>query len=712
MVTLSPSCESRAKYTTRMMYPVGVYRSLLRMLVLAALLSALVASDSVARQVPPGEQGTLDATVQMVYDLLRGTDEDRAEGEALLQHVLDGHPTHTRAREVDIWRRYRFGGSFMPVVRHEMRERAARQLLRDDSLNAGAHLVLGLLELDLFRQSHNRVQLPSRLSEGNRIDSWLGFVDVAVERSDKDTLVSLFDGEFLNARARLVRDDDVSGRHAERARGHLETAISDAFWASEAGDGLAELAVRTRDGALLEFVATQLERHANTARAHELWTLHHIMGGRTEEALRSHDAARRSMKASRLRQVEDLRTVAAPSMMAADSVDQDWMDKDPLWMTEGNERAAEHMARVVVVELLFGSYLSPERALFSDPGQLVLRYGIPSETVRFSSDQDGFLLLNYPDQYYLFHDMAKAGTWIFYSSSAAALTGPRSVTPQWERDFALRAQEAFENQPDIGRIPDKDRVDMNTAWYVFSDGKGAPGRDGLTAVAAWCAPESLRSENVRMGMYAVERNGQQVVLRKEWSGSPGTGDGSEHCRTNTRQVRLPAGRWRMSLEAVATSTYTVSRHEAVVSTMSSIVPARLIVERDPESAPPDGFFERGDLWIEPLVPAAVPSNEPVSVYAEVNGIPEDVESVSIEAVLGPRSGDEGRRWFGRGRKEAVSVRFEQDVTGSWAAVRLVLDVSNVDPGAYDLVVRVTGGHGNFFTTENRAMLVVLEDADG
>ena len=80
MVTLSPSCESRAKYTTRMMYPVGVYRSLLRMLVLAALLSALVASDSVARQVPPGEQGTLDATVQMVYDLLRGTDEDRQKG--------------------------------------------------------------------------------------------------------------------------------------------------------------------------------------------------------------------------------------------------------------------------------------------------------------------------------------------------------------------------------------------------------------------------------------------------------------------------------------------------------------------------------------------------------------------------------------------------------------------------------------------------------
>ncbi len=689
-----------------------VVRLSLRTLLLVAVVMALQVPTSAGRQVLTGDEVPVSVALRQAYEAMRGPVEGRERGEVQLKEVLYAYPSHKRAREVDLWRRYRFGGSFMPVIRHELRERAATRLIEEDSSSAGAHLVLGLLEMDLFREAHNRVQLPSRLAEGNRIDSWLGFVDVAIEKTGDQTLVSLFDSELLGARARLVRDDDVATSHADRAREYLTTALADPFWAAEAGRSLAELGIRTRDGELIARVAARLAAHGEfEAQAQEYWTLHYILRGQVDRALESHAAAVEAMDTNRRVQVEDLQVLAPPSQVAADSTRDNWLDRDPLWMTEGNERAAEHLARVVAVELLFGTPDDPGRALFSDPGQLVLRYGIPSETVQFSSDVDGYMLLNYPDQYYLFHDMAKAGKWIFFSSSAAALTGPRSVAPQWERDFALRAREAFELQPDIGRVPSLTRTDMDTAWYVFPDGEQLSGGGQMSVVAAWCAPEDFADLVVEMGMYAVADGSQRIRHLREWKASVRRNQQGATCHADTQHADVPVGMWRLSLEAVARDAYAVSRHRVAVSTMSSVVPARLIVDREPGAAPPAGFFERGDVWIQPLVPAKIRADEPVSVYAEVTGIPPATGLILIEAVLRKRRDETRRRWFRGGQQEAVSVRFKQDVTGARAAVRVALDVSNVEPGAYDLVVRVTGGDEESYATENRTTLIVLEDVD-
>lgn len=620
--------------------------------------------------------------------------QDSRTGSDSTYMVADGerHLTGERAREVELWRRYRFGGSFMPVIRHELRERAARRLLEEDSTSSGARLVLGLLEMDIFRQAHNRVQLPLGLVEGNRIDTWLGFLDVGVEQSGSEA-------------QRLVRDDAVAARHAEQTRNYLLPVLDDAFWARQAGEALAELAVRTQDVDLLYRVATKLQAYGGdfSARAHEYWTLHHIMNDEVNAAVKSFAAARQAMAAERRAQVWDLRLLAPPSLNMSDSLNADWLDKDPLWMTGGNERAAEHLARMVAAELLFGVWNNRAQAHLSDPGQLLLRYGIPTETVQFSSDSDGFLVMEYPDQYFLFHDMAKAGKWIYFSSSAASLTGPRSVAPQWERDFVLRAQEAFDAQPDRTRMPGRKRAELDAAWYTFTD----PGQ--LTAVTAWCVPNELADVGMDMGLYGVADGSQRIEQMKEWTVS-GRGEGSEDpCIPKIERVDVSPGAWRFSLEAVATDVYGVSRHRSKVSTMSSVVPARLIVDKELGDTPPDGFFERGDVWIQPLVPPETVAGGFVSVYAEASDIPAGTQSVFIEAVL--RSDREKtRRWWLRGnRNEAVSVRFEQNITGARARVRVVLDLAHVKPGAYELIVRVTG---DSYATENQVALVVKEDEDG
>ncbi len=693
------------------MIPETVMASTSCRLLLAAALILLILPENVPAQRLSGGGDGVQVQIREAYMALRGPAEGRQQGEELLQEVLSAHPAHSRARELDVWRRYRFGGSFMPIVRHELRERAAMRLVNEDSSSAGAHLVLGLLEMDLFRPAHNRVQLPAGLAEGNRIDAWLGFVDVAIERAGDDTFVSLFDGEILGDRARLVRDDDVANAHADKAREHLSLALKDPFWAGEAAESLVELALRTRDDELLVEVARGLGAHdAFERQAAEYWTLHHIMRGEADAALNSYTTAVEAMDPARRAQVEDLTVLAAPGQTSVDSTREDWLDKDPLWMTDGNERAAEHLARVVAVERLFGRFDDPYQALSSDPGQLVLRYGIPSETVQFSSDTDGFLLLNYPDQYYLFHDMAKAGKWIFYSSSAAALTGPRSVAPQWERDFTLRAREAFEERPEVGRVPRRVKNGMDAAWYVFPHGRAAADGGQMVVVAAWCLPEEFTHENIDMGLYAVADGSENIRHLSEWS-ADGTGTGKT-CNAEMKRAEVSSGSWRFSLEALGKSSYAVSRRDVKAQLISSIVPARIIVDREQGMPVPDGFFEQGDVWIEPLLPATVRVDEPVSVYAEVTGIPMDATSIRIETVLRAQREEEGRRWFRRGRDEAVSVRFEQDVSGSRAAIRVVLDMSNVAPGAYDLVVRVTSGSDDSYATENLTTVIVDEDADG
>lgn len=65
-----------------------------------------------------------------------------------------------------------------------------------------------------------------------------------------------------------------------------------------------------------------------------------------------------------------------------------WAAREPLFLTPANERRAEHHARVVLAELLFGEPQTDVRGWATDRGQILVRYGLPSavwQTVRDES---------------------------------------------------------------------------------------------------------------------------------------------------------------------------------------------------------------------------------------------------------------------------------------------------------------------------------------
>jgi GWxTD domain-containing protein len=56
-----------------------------------------------------------------------------------------------------------------------------------------------------------------------------------------------------------------------------------------------------------------------------------------------------------------------------------WRARDPLYLTERNEREAEHAARVALAELLFGEPQRGVRGWETDRGQILIRYGRPRQ---------------------------------------------------------------------------------------------------------------------------------------------------------------------------------------------------------------------------------------------------------------------------------------------------------------------------------------------
>lgn len=620
-------------------------------------------------------------------------DGDPRMARNLLRRISD----NPEANELLLWYRYRYGGSFLPFARQMARERATRRALEGDSLLPVANLIAGLADLDAFRASDGAVHLPVRFSDGNSIDRWLGIVDLELENGN----ASLVDREYSGAEVSLVYDQSVSARYRESATGHLLLALQEirepGLWHATV-HGFAELALYSGDTVLGLGAARRLTKERpNSFWGPVLETLFLVQSNDLAGATAAAEMAMGRMDLKERREWSDVERISRPRDVSDKVALDDWLDRDPRWSTTGNERHAEYVARMAMAHLLFGSERTGRKGWETDPGKVIVRYGMYQERVRTTSDEDAYLVLHYGNDFFVFHDMAKSGEWIFYSSSAADLQGPRSVAPQWERDFAIRSRERFDARPLHSTVDDLRTDVLRGSFYRLGHG------DERTVVAAYCMDVPIGTEgNVDMGLFKapLPRANDDPSLEERspipvdsWS-LPPSDFGA--CTSHVRSWHMPGASDRLALEASYGARWSSIRRSLPARGesdrfMSDLIPALFIDHESTKEAAP-GYFVRGHRAIAPMVEARVAAGTDVSVYFEVDGwsdgTPVRIEAILVEDVDGP-SRSFVRRLFGRADAARVSVAFDDRVDGSRMDRDFILGTENVEPGHYLIAVLVT-----------------------
>jgi hypothetical protein len=566
-------------------------------------------------------------------------------------------------------------------------------LVTDDSTNAVAHLVLGAIQLDLYRGQKDRVSIPVRYADDNVMDLVIGYLDPRRE-----------DGRDLG----IVRDVKQEAAYATNAERHLRNALRGVATPihKTAAWRLAELAVLIDAPGLGQDAA----RKFRSAEPTDPW-------GYALEALFAQVSGERSVAWNASVTTLDYMTMFDRTVILDRSHIQvpsdprsgrDWLDDDPRWETPENERLVEHLARQTTLRLL--GY-----PVASDPGQLILRYGMPDESVRFSTDRDDFLAMSYPFSTFIFHDMAKTGDWIFWSSSAADLTGPRNVIRQWQRDQTIHAAEQFAARPFRSATGPAASIALEAAVFGFGP------RGDREWVVGWCPDlrEDRRWDDIQhVGLYAAGTDSLSVtdsttipvpVRVDSWttdlvrpdSGMAGP-EAAGWCLPVFRHVRTAASHERFSLEmrdsqgrvgAVRVRTAPTPDTGPV---MSDLLLARVVADVDASRpTPPEGFIRRGDRLIEPLLPAVVYNGSSIAVYFEIHDMS---ATARIEAVLTPADDRD---------QAAVSVSFTEEVSGEIWARDIILDLDGVKSGAYHLTVRVADIQGNLPVLERSTSLELV-----
>lgn len=363
-----------------------------------------------------------------------------------------------------------------------------------------------------------------------------------------------------------------------------------------------------------------------------------------------------------------------------------WRLADPLYVTPGNERWNEHMARHVWARLL--SHVPRVAGMTSwgkDLEELTLRYGVPTRRERVES----------PDPY---RDPFNFSMLEYYSSRAQAFTTSDLRTEGY-------AEASVPGAPDP---LDSVRVRSEFAPYNLSKLLPFPHQvarfptagDSVTVLMEAELPlDSLgtSARDLRTGIFMLD-SAANLLAKQE---------GRQ--RTYGRMVRvagqftLPPGRIIYSVEALDTVTrrgararYALPLHaypagEPALSDIVLTHPFRS--QLLPRS--------RADLRGAPLPGATVAAGQNVGIYAEVHRLAGGSDGhtrysveVAVEPAHGPSIATRVVRWFGRSLglshdHPPPSVSWTAEGTpGHPAIVALDLQIENVHPGLYSIELAV------------------------
>ncbi|MEM0962093.1 MAG: GWxTD domain-containing protein [Bacteroidota bacterium] len=398
--------------------------------------------------------------------------------------------------------------------------------------------------------------------------------------------------------------------------------------------------------------------------------------------------------------------------------DSFWTAADPRLLTEANERLAEHRARVVEADLLFGwtgddlFTLSRPRGAEADQGRLWIRYGRPRRSLRFVLDRGAvqsyagdnpdtpFGIWDYGDFQFVFDDPERDGQFRRYSPPASAFAGPSASSAQND-DFVMQDERMQRDDPQRTQVVGTLDVPLLVSRFRSAGG-------GTDVVAAWGVPLDAVRVPVRTGAFALSAGAivdRDVEERRQLAAGRRVGG----LWAEAGQVTLPSsGEVRVEVDdgrAFGGASEAVAPLATASGLSVSDLLLALAVDEDGS-----GAVVRDGIGITPAPRATLPTTDPLYVYLEAYGLGLDVGQTryTVEARLRPeaRRGGVLGLLFGRGQGPGVSVRTEASGTRSDEAVTFFIDVRDQRPGRYTLRVEVRDETTGETASAERA--VVLE----
>jgi len=611
-------------------------------------------------------------------------------------------------QEIDLWMDYRYGGSFLPGARLAFQLRRSKKLLEEDSESHLANLVAGSIKLEDYRDLNHAV----RFAMDADLDQIIAMMGPASGASE--------DGSYVSTGARgtielpVIQDEQAAQDAGDAAIKYLLKASGDGPLRKTAFRLLAETGLRSQRLNLLRTASEAFVKdYPDEAQGYLVLGLTLFLQGFATEADIQFKAAvqllseeeRLVYTAPSLIERVDKRDKRSSASRSDSSVTDYWARKDFLWSSPVNERETEHRARVVYADLVWGRPESGRRGWETEPGKVHIRYGWPQLQMQFQDAYDKFYYVDYGYRAWVFHDLAKAGKFIFWSpeggsasSSGLCDRGRRGL------DYEKCKDEWFRDDPERSQRQELNRVKMQTVSSLFEN-------DGVrTLVVPLCFPETDQYPGTHIAVFDrpsgspvpdVERLVRMPNRDVHWSEMP-----CDVAQVVVQQIATGEHQISMEVEglnAFATSRFEIERESAAEGLrLSDLLLARLIEEDDegsPESVHPFSL-ETGESWIrfgKTIYPVAQPSFEsgsPIYLYLETYGLPGDTDSnLSFQAalVLGqlndsliPKLG----QIFGKKEEASVSVEFEQTIRGNMDSRYFILETNGVQAGSYVLAVRV------------------------
>ncbi len=517
-------------------------------------------------------------------------------------------------------------------------------------------------------------------------------------------------GRFSTShRQAMAPDLDRSGRARDA---HEEaTALLDRWFAVDPGAArahqlAASLAVVTENWAGLDALAGRFRAASDHVGADLHTGLARYRLGDAAGAEAAFDRAFARMTPAQRARYDNVRMLLPLGRRAAYDADPEavadsfWTASDPRFLTEANERRAEHRARVVEADLLFGLAAGdlftdvPRRGAETDQGQIWVRYGRPSESIRFVSDDDAtpvyeFNLLHgvwdYPDFQFVFDDPERDGQFRTYSPPAFAFSATRSAVHD---DFVAQDAQMQRDDPQRTQVAPETALDVPMLASRFRSPDG-----GTDVVVGFGVPVGGAEVPVRTGVFALAGGVLSRVVddRDELADGRVLRSGGEPVWSGAATVRLPgAGEVRVEVEgAGGTARGTATEAVEPLPGGFGVSDLLLALSVDDDGR---GLVVRDGLGIVPAPRAAFATADPVYVVLEVYGLGlEDGRTrTTVEATLRPQARRGGLlgRVFGRGQGPGVSVRTEASGSTPDELVSFFVDVRDQDPGRYTLSVTV------------------------
>jgi GWxTD domain-containing protein len=415
----------------------------------------------------------------------------------------------------------------------------------------------------------------------------------------------------------------------------------------------------------------------------------------------------------------------APDSLKARMQQRFWKRRDPLFLTEANERLLEHFGRIAYANL---RYSMPEKNVAgwkTDRGKTLIRFGNPRTLVRTRADlgttPTGHVKLNpsqetwnYGDFYINFSDAFMNGNYTF-------AWGDFEADGKWMFEHKIREEPERYLFPHGGR-----RLELPHVIAQFRSPEDSAGA-GSTRLEIYfgLADSSLQARSARnqrlawrRGLFFFDENWNAI---RQWredrqffyiaDSASASVDNLPDQLLERWSVRMPPGRYQLSLEVVDKNSgrsgaereaITVEDFTGASLRMSDVVLASAATKISGEENPGLALYQKAGVKLVPCLFNRFAAETPIYVYYEVynlalaaNGqsryrIDYVVESRQEAKGLVSRAFDRIGKLLGKGaRPVTITASFES--AGDQRLEKLYHSIAMLGhpAGPYDLTIRLT-----------------------